>query len=98
DTATTEIYTLPLHDALPIRNFGHELWQSGEPIGHVPRTQLRESCCIFIGRSRIHTVLSRERNRILENPLIGAWRLKSIGGSVPKAAIFSMGAKPQGIL
>ena len=34
----------------------------------------------------------------MENPLLGAWRLKSIGGSVPKAAIFSMGAKPQGIL
>ncbi|MGH9714934.1 MAG: lipocalin-like domain-containing protein [Candidatus Acidiferrales bacterium] len=34
----------------------------------------------------------------MENPLLGAWRLKSITGSVPKAAIFSMGAKPQGIL
>jgi hypothetical protein len=44
------------------------------------------------------TASGRERNRILENPLIGAWRLKSIAGVVPKAAIFSMGAKPQGIL
>jgi lipocalin-like protein len=30
--------------------------------------------------------------------LLGAWRLRSIGGSVPKRAIFSMGVKPQGIL
>jgi len=42
--------------------------------------------------------LRQERNCVLENPLIGAWRLKSIGGSVPKAAIFSMGVRPQGIL
>lgn len=34
----------------------------------------------------------------MDNPLLGAWRLKSIAGSVPKSAIFSMGAKPQGIL
>lgn len=44
------------------------------------------------------TVRNRERNWNLENPLLGAWRLKSIAGSVPKAAIFSMGTKPQGIL
>src|SRR5215475_14528899 len=30
DTATTEIYTLSLHDALPI-------WPSGAGVGHVPK-------------------------------------------------------------
>ncbi|MGB0035330.1 MAG: lipocalin-like domain-containing protein [Candidatus Acidiferrales bacterium] len=33
-----------------------------------------------------------------ENPLLGTWRLMSIEGVVPKAAVFSMGAKPRGIL
>ena len=33
-----------------------------------------------------------------KNPLLGTWRLKSIGGVLPKRALFSMGPKPRGLL
>src|SRR6266508_4912492 len=35
DTATTEIYTLSLHDALPIHRLGHHvLWRRHRPVRH----------------------------------------------------------------
>src|SRR5690349_23485576 len=37
DTATTEIYTLSLHDALPIFNFNAALQIFRQPSGYLPR-------------------------------------------------------------
>src|SRR5690242_21469653 len=53
DTATTEIYTLSLHDALPI------CWYSARPAGAAPGTTLRSTTAGSIsarrGRSEEHT-------------------------------------------
>src|SRR5689334_25026083 len=48
DTATTEIYTLSLHDALPIscrwRRRAHRSWRAGSPSRRArPRSPLRRS-------------------------------------------------------
>src|SRR2546430_17669368 len=46
DTATTEIYTLSLHDALPISERPHP-WSPpgrGRPAGQTPRVRSRPSC------------------------------------------------------
>src|SRR5437588_7761103 len=51
DTATTEIYTLSLHDALPI----WERWSATTVIpSTAPRTSARPSCCAA-SRSEEHT-------------------------------------------
>lgn len=34
----------------------------------------------------------------MQNPLLGTWRLKAIGGVLPKRALFSMGPRPRGLL
>src|SRR5438477_10400345 len=51
DTATTEIYTLSLHDALPI--FGRGLFERGKPADRVEAEDLVEDVQVL--RSEEHT-------------------------------------------
>src|SRR2546427_12643943 len=59
DTATTEIYTLSLHDALPISDHrspdSRELWRRGEPHGALGLGAAPRGCGARRGRSEEHT-------------------------------------------
>src|SRR5256885_12857514 len=60
DTATTEIYTLSLHDALPISSAESRItWATSTPsISGIPmskRTTFQEPCASFFKRSEEHT-------------------------------------------
>src|SRR3712207_7956651 len=58
DTATTEIYTLSLHDALPISGDGLELVQGAAGVSEPPPGQLRHGDAVHghqRGRSEEHT-------------------------------------------
>ena len=58
DTATTEIYTLSLHDALPISSFSECLFATGVPFLGVdkdPRFLERLESVMKVSRSEEHT-------------------------------------------
>src|SRR5688572_31502303 len=62
DTATTEIYTLSLHDALPICRLSYFLWSS------MPDQQLLDRAAA--GDLRKPAVLSAQVNRMLADPRV----------------------------
>ena len=57
DTATTEIYTLSLHDALPICNHRRWIYRSGLRLIRIPVNTVKaariEDRCIQIGRAHV---------------------------------------------
>src|SRR5260370_34351925 len=57
DTATTEIYTLSLHDALPIYKMTFYATYEARPFAHGRRSLLPEGslCCDDLRRSEEHT-------------------------------------------
>src|SRR5260370_5705246 len=72
DTATTEIYTLSLHDALPIYRIHKTLEDANIKLGSVASDILGKS-----GRAMLHAILAGERDsHKLAHLAMGALRLK----------------------
>ena len=74
DTATTEVYTLSLHDALPISKVGRFLPQGIQEAGKEIRTFMPHYGCINERRHQLHEVIRLSgMNQIIDNadhPLI----------------------------
>src|SRR2546429_3722896 len=62
DTATTEIYTLSLHDALPISRVK---WAWGAPSRCTYRSRMRLPKCLPVSRSEEHTSELQSRLHIV---------------------------------
>src|SRR2546430_13264878 len=66
DTATTEIYTLSLHDALPIYKRGDQtaiIWEGDDPSQskHITYKQLHDEVCRMANILRTRKVKKRDR-------------------------------------
>src|SRR5438046_5213936 len=66
DTATTEIYTLSLHDALPISTRRGSRWHSRKPAGRRPSERFRWAPRCF-GTARWSCVRSEEHTSELQS-------------------------------